>query len=261
MKNTSASLAGRCAVITGAASGIGFAAAKAFLAEGASVALFDIAASIETAQADLAEQFPHAELSAHRLDISSAEDIDRTLEAVSQRHGCIDILFHSAGVGVEKPFLDTTEQEWQRIIDIDLTGTFLCCQAVARRMQPNRYGRIITVCSTAGIRGGVGRAAYGAAKGGVLTLTKVMAVELAEYGITVNSIAPGAIDTELVAKMHSEHTRKIYTRAIPQKRYGTPEEVAQAAVFLAGEKASYINGHCLAVDGGFLAAGLMADGE
>ena len=209
----------------------------------------------------MAEQFPQSEISAHRVDISSAQDIDRALDAVSQHHGAIDILFHSAGVGVEKPFLETTEQEWQRIIDIDLTGTFLCCQAVARRMLPNRYGRIITVCSTAGIRGGVGRAAYGAAKGGVLTLTKVMAVELAEYGITVNSLAPGAIDTELVAKMHSDHTRKIYTRAIPQKRYGTPEEVADAAVFLAGERASYINGHCLAVDGGFLAAGLMADAE
>ena len=98
----------------------------------------------------------------------------KTLDKAEARFGQIDILFHSAGVGVEKPFLQTTREEWQRIIDIDLTGTFLCCQAVAKRMQPKQYGRIITVASTAGIRGGFGRAAYGAAKGGVITLSKVM---------------------------------------------------------------------------------------
>jgi NAD(P)-dependent dehydrogenase (short-subunit alcohol dehydrogenase family) len=113
------------------------------------------------------------------------------------------------------------------------------------------------MASTAGLRGGYNRGAYGAAKAGVISLTKVMAVELAKYNITVNTIAPGAIETEMVRKMHTSETRKIYTDAIPQARYGTPEEVATTALFLASEEASYINGHTLAVDGGFLAAGLI----
>ncbi|MDB9952240.1 SDR family oxidoreductase [Porticoccaceae bacterium] len=224
---------------------------------GAKIVLFDISNKVHSLAATLSSG--GEEVMGCQVNITCENDVKVALDTAEETFGAIDILFHSAGVGVEKSFLETTREEWQRIIDIDLTGTFLCCQAIAKRMVPNAYGRIITVASTAAVRGGVGRAAYGAAKGGVLTLTKVMAVELAEFGITVNTLAPGAIDTELVAKMHSEHTRKIYTHAIPQKRYGTPEEVADAAVFLAGEKASYINGHCLAVDGGFLAAGLMAD--
>ena len=119
------------------------------------------------------------------------------------------------------------------------------------------YGRIVNLASTAGIRGGSGRAAYGAAKGGVIALTKVMAVELAPHGITVNALAPGAIETELVARMHSAQTRRVYRAGIPLDRYGTPEETAHAAVFLASDEARYITGHILAVDGGFLSAGVM----
>ena len=130
-------------------------------------------------------------------------------------------------------------------------------QAVAREMKKKSYGRIVNLSSTAGLRGGTGRSAYGAAKGGVIALTKVMSVELAELGITVNALAPGAIETELVAKMHSKETRKIYRAAIPMDRYGTPEETAFSAVFLVSEQARYINGQVLGVDGGFLSAGLI----
>ena len=124
-------------------------------------------------------------------------------------------------------------------------------------MAARRYGRIVTLASTAGIRGGTGRTAYGAAKGGVITLTKVMAVELAPLGITANTLAPGAIETELVRKMHSAETRVVYRRGIPLDRYGVPEEVAAAALFLASDEARYVTGAVLAVDGGFLAAGVM----
>jgi len=143
------------------------------------------------------------------------------------------------------------------LIDIDLSGTFFACQATARHMVTNQYGRIVNLSSTAGIRGGTGRTAYGSAKGGVIALTKVMAVELAPFNITANALAPGAIETEMVAKMHSDETRVVYRGGIPLDRYGTPDEAAFTAVFLASDQARYVTGHVLAVDGGFLAAGIM----
>jgi 3-oxoacyl-[acyl-carrier protein] reductase len=246
-------LAGRRALVTGGASGIGFAVAQRFVDAGACVTIGDLNAGAgEAAAARLGSSCAFA-----RLDVVSEASVDAAMSAAEASFGPIDILVHSAGVGIERPFLDTTLDEWRRIIDIDLTGAFLCARAAGRRMKAQGHGRIITLASTAAVRGGVGRAAYGAAKGGVVTLTKVIAVELAPFGVTANAIAPGAIETELVAKMHSPETRKVYTAAIPIGRYGLPDEVADAALFLARDEARYLTGHVLAVDGGFLAAGLM----
>ena len=245
---------GRVALVTGGASGIGFAMARQLAELGAKIAIADL--NIEAARAT-ADKLADAEVMTIKVDVQDPEDVINMVDAVIARYGKLDVLMHSAGVGVEKSFLETTVEEWKRLIDIDLSGTFYCAQAAARKMVENQYGRIVLLSSTAGMRGGTGRAAYGAAKGGVISLTKVMAVELAQYGITANALAPGAIETELVARMHSDETRRVYRAAIPMDRYGTPEETAFTGVFLASEQAGYVTGHILGVDGGFLAAGVM----
>ena len=245
---------GRVALITGGASGIGRAVTRQLSQLGARVAIAD--RNREGAEAVVAELGGDNAM-AISVEVADPESANAMADVVTERFGKLDILVHSAGVGIERGFLETTPEEWRRLIDIDLSGTFYCAQAAARKMIAGRYGRIVTLSSTAGLRGGTGRAAYGAAKAGVIGLTKVMAVELAPYRITANALAPGAIETELVARMHSDETRRVYLAGIPMDRYSTPEETAFTAVFLASEQAGYVSGHILGVDGGFLAAGVM----
>jgi len=247
---------GRVALVTGGASGIGFAVAEQLGELGAKVAIADINIDATNAAVERLSA-SGVDAIAVKVDVRDPDEAEQMVETTVTRFGKLDILVHSAGVGIERSFLETTSDEWKRLIDIDLSGTFYCAQAAARRMVPAGYGRIVCLSSTAGLRGGTGRAAYGAAKGGVIALTKVMAVELASSGVTANALAPGAIETELVARMHSDETRRFYRANIPMDRYGSPDETAFTAVFLASEQARYVTGHILGVDGGFLAAGVM----
>ncbi len=241
----------RVAIVTGAGRGIGKAIAEAMAAEGARVVVADRdeAAARQTASQLEATPLP--------VDIGDPHSMEKLFAAVVDQFGRIDILVNNAGVGITRLVVDTALEDWERVIRINLTGSFLCCQQAARQMMRQKSGRIINIVSLSGQRGGVGRGAYGASKAGLEVLTKILAVELAEHGINVNAIAPGPIMTDVAREMHTQETRDAYHRLIPQRRYGEPREIATAAVFLASGESSYVNGHTLNVDGGFQAAGLM----
>jgi NAD(P)-dependent dehydrogenase (short-subunit alcohol dehydrogenase family) len=243
-----ARLAGKIAVVTGGLSGIGLAIARRLAEEGARV----VAADSSAATAPLSREA----VAPAWLDVSDEDSVAGLMHEVMAVHGRLDLLVNSAGIGRDLPFLDTSVELFDRIVAVNLRGTFLAGQAAARLMVRGGGGSIVNVASVSGLRGNVGRSAYGASKGGVVVLSQVMAVDLAEHGIRVNVIAPGPIDTPLVARMHDAAIRDAWTHATPMQRYGLPEEVAAAAAFLCSDDASFITGHVLAVDGGLLATSL-----
>jgi NAD(P)-dependent dehydrogenase (short-subunit alcohol dehydrogenase family) len=249
-------LTGKVALVTGSARGIGLAVARAFVREGASVVIADVnATEADKAAAGLNEGGGRA--LAVAVNVADPASVEAMIRTILDAYGRLDILVNNAGVGGNTPFLETSLADWNRIIGINLTGAFLVAQASAREMVKVGGGKIVNIASLSGQRGGNGRAAYGSAKAGLELLTKVMAVELAEHNINVNNIAPGAIETEMAKFAHDQATRAAYNYLIPMTRYGTPEEIADAAVFLCSDEARYVHGHTLNVDGGFRAAGLM----
>ena len=243
-------LAGKIAIVTGGLSGIGAAVAERLVAEGAQVVAADLATD--------ATSLGDAKLAPFQADVANPDSVAALVAAVLARHGRIDCLVNSAGIGRDIPFLDTPLEMFDRIVAINLRGTFIVGQAVARAMRDSGGGAIVNIASVSGMTGNVGRSAYGASKGGVVVLSQVMAVDLAAFGIRVNVLAPGPVETPLVAAMHGAEIRERWAGVVPMRRYAQPAEMAGAAAFLCSDDASYVTGHVLAVDGGFLGAGLTA---
>ena len=249
-------LQGRVAAITGGALGIGRATARLFAAEGAAVALGDVEiGAAETVAKEIVNGGGRA--IAVGVDVGDAGQVQAFVDRVVAELGRLDIMFANAGIAHSAPFLEHPEAQWHRVLRVNLTGVFLCCQAAARQMVKQGGGRIITTASINGFRGVENLVGYNAAKAGVIELTKTMAVELARHHIAVNAIAPAQIDTRLTRSL-PEEARQRRVERIPMGRFGEADEVARAALFLASDDAGYITGHTLAVDGGYLAGGLWS---
>ena len=250
------SLKGHTAIVTGGASGIGLATVCELAELGANIVIADLN---EKAGANVISRLEDRGAKAMflRVNVAEADDVNALIKATLAKFGTLEILMHFAGIGLEQNALETSRENWDRIIGVNLTGSYLMMQAAGRVMVPKGYGRIVVMSSMAGVRGGTGRTAYSASKGGVSAMMRVMAMEWATSGVTVNALAPGAIETALVKKMHDAETRRAYLAGIPMDRYGTPEEVAAAAVYLALPQSSYITGVNLPIDGGFDASGVI----
>jgi NAD(P)-dependent dehydrogenase (short-subunit alcohol dehydrogenase family) len=244
----------RVAIVTGGGSGIGAEICRRLFADGMSIVVADRdGGNAESVAKSITDSGGKAV--ACTVDVTKESDVASMTREAVERFGSLDVLVASAGIGIQKLLVDTTLAEFESIIAVNLIGVFLCGRAAAKVMLEGRYGRIINISSGAGLRGVPGRSAYASSKGGVISLTQVMAVELGPLGITVNAIAPGPIETALTQRMHTEETRSAYVKASPLHRYGTLDEVAAAASFLASEEASYVTGQTLAVDGGMTIAG------
>src|SRR5690349_13556376 len=245
----------RIALVTGAAKGIGAAIAERLAHDGMQVLIGDI----DEAQARVkADELTQAGLSAAPLllDVGDAASVAAAFEAIDRRWHRCDVVVNNAGIAKTFPFVEFPLESWQAHLNINVTGALLCAQYGARLMLRERWGRIINIASVAGMRAvGVGRTGYGTSKAAVIGLTRQMAVELAEHGITANAIAPGPVDTPMTRVLHSPQFRQSYTDAIPMNRYGTPEEIAAAVSYLASDGAAYVTGVVIPVDGGFLASG------
>ena len=236
------------AVITGAARGIGFAIARAFAEQGAHAVVIDLRQDEvdKAVQALTAAGFP---ASGYVVDVTDSAQMESVFAAIAEQRGRLDCLVNNAGVTRDNLILRMKEEEWQLVLDINLKGSFICTQKAFKHMMKVRSGCIVNIASVIGLMGNAGQANYAASKGGIIAFTKSCAREFAPRGVRVNAIAPGFIETEMTSTLPADVVAG-YAKAIPLQRMGSPNEVAQACLFLASPASAYITGQTLAIDGG-----------
>ena len=248
-------LAGKIALVTGGSRGIGKAVVWALAREGAKVA-FAYRSSSEAAEKLMADlKSDQHEAAAYQADVRHKKDADDVVARVLDQWEKIDILVNNAGVIRDCLLATMSEDQWQEVLETNLTGVYHFCRAVTRPMMSARFGRIINMSSVAANVGNPGQANYAASKGGIEGFTRCLATELARRGITVNAVAPGFIETDMTAAVRNAAGSEI-KKKIPARRLGRPEDVAHAVLFLASDEAAYITGQVLTVDGGLTLGGL-----
>ncbi|MDP1811593.1 MAG: 3-oxoacyl-ACP reductase FabG [Sediminibacterium sp.] len=240
-------LANKVAIITGGASGIGLATTALFAKEGAIVIIWDIT---ESGQAT-ADELTGKGYRVYFKKVSVAEKSEvmaATIDTIKE-FGRIDILINNAGITKDKTLLKMEQDDWDKVLAVNLTGVFICTQAVAHYMKEQQYGRIVSASSNVGLRGNFGQTNYVATKSAIIGMTKVWALELGRFGITANCIAPGFIETQMTQAIPEEVKQKL-TPMIPAGHWGKPIDIAYGYVYLASDEAAYVNGICLTIDGG-----------
>jgi NAD(P)-dependent dehydrogenase (short-subunit alcohol dehydrogenase family) len=247
-------LSDKRALVTGGGGGLGRAICRGLAQAGALVVVADVSLdSASDAVALLGQNSGRA--FARQLDVTSKEQVESAVSEVVEQWGAIDVLVNCAGRAIRGTALDYKEEDWNTIIDVNLKGTFLCCQAAGRVMAAQHRGKIINMASIGGFIAYPGSIAYLASKGGVVQLTRGFAIELAPFNVQVNAIAPSLFDTPMMAGTRSDsESQKYFMDRTPAGRKGSPEEIVGAAIFLAADSSSMVTGHTLAVDGGFLSA-------
>jgi 3-oxoacyl-[acyl-carrier protein] reductase len=242
-------LQGQIALVTGGSRGIGRAIVLALGGRGAKVMInyAQNQAAAESTLRELRDLGAQGELFC--FDVSREEQVEEAVKKIVDQHEKVDILVNNAGITADNLLLRVRAEEWNRVLEINLTGTANCTRAVCRLMVRERYGRIVNLTSVVGQIGNAGQSAYAATKAGIIGFTKSMARELASRSITVNAVAPGFIETEMTAKLSSK-VQEEYLRGIPLGRFGTREEVAEVVCFLVGSGAAYVTGQVIGVNGG-----------
>lgn len=242
------------AVVTGGASGIGMAVVKRLLDEGWPVAVVD---ADEAALAAAEETFSDENAIFLYADVTDEEEVAEAFDGAVDRLGLIGGLVNSAAIARDLSVEETSAELFRQILDVNLVGSFIAGKAALERMGASLS--IVNIASVSALRANKGRIAYGASKAGVKLMSEVMAMEYGHRGVRVNCVAPGPIESPMIARLHSADDRRAWLGHVPQRRYGEPEEVAAAIAFLLSPEASYVNGHTLVVDGGFLASGIIGE--
>ncbi len=244
-------LTGQKVVITGGTRGIGFAIAKKFAEQGASLAIFGRNSERGAAAANELKALTDQEVKFYSVDMSNHEDVGTTMEQVYSDFGAIDVLINNAGITRDALLMKLKHEDWNEVIHTNLTSIYSTCRLVVRPMMKARHGKIINITSVVGLMGNAGQTNYAASKAGMIGFTKSLAKEIGGRGIAVNCIAPGFIKTDMTDALNEEQQKAI-SSLIPMGRLGEPEEIANAALFLASPMANYITGQVVCVDGGMV---------